>query len=85
MLEWGDRGLAEILGANPGVAVDGWDAAMFKGGSQPDAVSGAWRLAADDGTVLAVVVIATNDDAEALEAETAELFGLAAEAIRLGR
>lgn len=76
---------AEILGANPGVATAGWDAAMFKGGSQPDAVSGAWRLAADDGTVLTVVVIATNDDAEALEAETAELFGLAADAIRLGR
>ena len=76
---------AEILGANPGVAVDGWDAAMFKGGSQPDALSGAWRLTADDGTVLTVVVIATNDDADALEREFGEVFGLAADAIRLAR
>ncbi len=71
-----DPRVQEILGVNPGVAIDEdvWSRVAFKGGSAPGVLAGAWYAQDDDGGSLVVVLLAR--DATAALDQTA-FFGIA--------
>ncbi len=61
----------------------GWGPVAFKGGSSPGVLTGSWRAVAADGSVLTIVLLASGDDAAAVEGVAGELFGLAGDLLGL--
>lgn len=73
-----DADVAAALTTNPGVIVDAeaWPVVAYKGGSSLGVVTGSWHAVAADGTTLTVVVMAADDDAEAVALGQIDLFSL---------
>jgi hypothetical protein len=81
-----DGEIRDILSENPGVAIEDWPYAAFKGGGSVGVLTGSWLVEAADGSTATIVVQAAADDAEeaaALTTSQQELFGLAQSAMRL--
>ncbi|MGO1592545.1 MAG: serine hydrolase [Ancrocorticia sp.] len=73
--------IGEILGANTGVPVEGYENLWFKGGSLPGVVAGAWTGQTESGERVSVILIAGSDDATAISDHTMELLLLGGDAL----
>ncbi|MGO1637941.1 MAG: serine hydrolase [Ancrocorticia populi] len=62
--------LDEILGANTAVSVSGYNNLWFKGGSLPGVLAGSWTGQTESGDRVTVVLIASSDDATAVNDTT---------------
>lgn len=77
-----DPKVREILSANPGVNVDGWAYAAYKGGSNVGVLTTSWLLEGDNEQAI-VVVMARSEDAAALASAQMDVLRLAQATIRL--